>query len=136
MVFVRLIVLLFLVFYSYTTGMSVAATSAGGPSVLMQVLFYLSLVALYLLPIYEASKRRHPSIVPISLIDIFLGWTVVGWIAALVWAVRRPEPAAASEDNENDPYVVVEEPSRYPANSAAESLRELAKLRAEGTISE
>jgi len=134
MVFVRLIVLLFLVFYSYTTGMSVAATAAGGPSALMQIVFYVSLVALYLLPVYEASKRRHPRIVPISLIDILLGWTVVGWIVALVWAVRRPEPEAVAEENENDPYVVVEEPSRYPPNSAAESLRELSRLHAEGTI--
>ncbi|WPB54957.1 superinfection immunity protein [Xylophilus sp. GOD-11R] len=136
MVFVRLIVLLFLVFYSYTTGMGVSAAAAGGPSVGMQILFYLALIALYLLPIYEAAKRRHPRIIPIALIDILLGWTVVGWIVAMVWSVRAPEVVAAGEENENSPYVIVQEPSRYPPNSAAESLKELAKLRAEGAITE
>lgn len=135
MVFVRLIVLLFLVFYSYTTGMSTAATSAGGSSTLMHVVFFVALAALYLLPIYEAAKRRHPSILPISLVDLFLGWTVVGWIVSLVWAVRKPEPVRPTD--ENSPYEIVEEPaSRYPANSTAEALRDLAKLRAEGAITE
>ncbi len=137
MVFVRLIVLLFLVFYSYTTSMSVAAAAVGGSGGgLMQIVFYVALLALYLLPIYEASKRRHPRIVPISLIDVFLGWTVIGWIVALVWAVRRSVVSVGGEDNENSPYVVVEEPSRYPPNSAADSLKELSKLRAEGAITE
>ncbi|QHJ01708.1 superinfection immunity protein [Xylophilus rhododendri] len=134
MVFVRLIALLFLVFYSYTTGMSVSAS----PSMAMHILFWVSLIALYLLPTYEAAKRRHPSLVPIALVDILLGWTVIGWVVAMVWAVRRAEVAveAVGGGEENDPYVIVNEPSRYPANSAAESLKELAKLRAEGAISE
>ncbi len=135
MVFIRLVVLLFLVFYSYTTGLSASSMAVGSENTLMHVVFYASLVALYLLPIYEAAKRKHPRLVPIALIDIFLGWTVVGWIVAMVWAVRRDEPVVVQTD-ENDPYQVVVEPSRYPPNSAAESLKELAKLRAEGSITE
>ena len=136
MVFVRLIVLVFLVFYSYTTGLSVSAMAVGGGSKLMLALFYVALIALYLLPIYEAAKRRHPNTLAISLIDIFLGWTVIGWIVALVWAVRRAEPVVVGQGDENSPYVIVEEPSRYPPNSAADSLKELARLKAEGAITD
>jgi len=25
----------------------------------------------------------------ISLLNLFLGWTFVGWVAALVWAVKK-----------------------------------------------
>ena len=49
----------------------------------------------YLLPSIVASERRHPNSAPIAVINIGLGWTLVGYVAALAWAVSacnaRPE---------------------------------------------
>lgn len=27
----------------------------------------------------------------IAVLNIFLGWTIIGWIAALIWAVQSPK---------------------------------------------
>jgi hypothetical protein len=47
----------------------------------------LSIVALYFLPTIVAGVRRHPNQARIAVLNIFLGWTFVGWVIALVWAV-------------------------------------------------
>jgi hypothetical protein len=44
------------------------------------------LLMLYLAPMAGAHDRAHPNALRISLLNVFLGWTVVGWVAALVWA--------------------------------------------------
>lgn len=133
MVLLRLVALLILVIYGYVAG--VGSTTPAGMA--ETVIFYLALLCLYLLPAYEANRRKHPRFVPIALIDVLLGWTVVGWIVAYVWALRMPDPIARDEENVESPYVVVDEPaSRYPANSTADALRELARLHEEGAINE
>jgi hypothetical protein len=40
----------------------------------------------YLAPILIASHREHPQLGPISVVNIFLGWTVLGWVIALAWS--------------------------------------------------
>ena len=41
---------------------------------------------IYFLPAYVAFKRRHNNRTPILLVNLFLGWMFLGWVAALVWA--------------------------------------------------
>lgn len=55
----------------------------------------LALVLLYLAPTISASLSLHPHVVGIGLVNILLGWTIVGWVAAAAWAVIRPAKAAA-----------------------------------------
>ena len=135
MVLLRLAALLFLVAYGYTTGLA-APARADSYNLVETVIFFVALLALYLLPIYEANRRKHPKLVPIALVDILLGWTIIGWIGAYVWALRIQAPEADAEA-EVSPYAVVDEPaSRYPANSTADALRELARLHEEGAIND
>lgn len=50
--------------------------------------------ALYFLPLIVAYRRRHHQVVSIGLLNLFLGWTFLGWVIALVWsasALRRSE---------------------------------------------
>lgn len=42
---------------------------------------------IYLLPAFLAYGRIHPQRHAILVINLFLGWSVIGWIAALVWSV-------------------------------------------------
>ncbi len=48
--------------------------------------------ALYLLPVLIAWARRVSGLAPIAVIDVFLGWTFVGWVIALVLALRPVYP--------------------------------------------
>lgn len=48
------------------------------------------LVVLYFIPALWAMYRRHPQAAAISTLNLLLGWTVLGWIGALVWAQTRP----------------------------------------------
>jgi len=43
---------------------------------------------LYMLPGAIALWNGHPKTTPIMLVNFLLGWTVIGWIVALVWALR------------------------------------------------
>ena len=43
-------------------------------------------VLFYLLPTFIAMTRRHPNTASIAILNIFLGWTFIGYIVALVWA--------------------------------------------------
>jgi hypothetical protein len=50
-------------------------------------------VTLYLLPTVVGCVRRVPGIGAIAVIDILLGWTLVGWVVALAMALRSARPA-------------------------------------------
>ena len=56
--------------------------------VLWALLLLLAL-AVYLLPTWLAVLFEHPHALPIFLVNLFLGWSFVGWVAALVWALLR-----------------------------------------------
>jgi cytochrome c biogenesis protein CcdA len=40
----------------------------------------------YLLPTIVARNRRVANSAGIVLLNIFLGWTLLGWVGALIWA--------------------------------------------------
>lgn len=40
----------------------------------------------YILPTIIALLRNHPNTAPIAIVNLFLGWTVIGYIVALAWA--------------------------------------------------
>ncbi|MEO8301530.1 MAG: superinfection immunity protein [Rhizomicrobium sp.] len=49
--------------------------------------FILFLFAMYWLPTLIALVRQTPSALGIAMLNCFFGWTVIGWIVALVWAL-------------------------------------------------
>jgi Superinfection immunity protein len=44
---------------------------------------------MYFLPSLIALIRSKRDILAIFLLNLFLGWSVIGWIIALVWAVKQ-----------------------------------------------
>lgn len=44
-------------------------------------------IILYLLP--SIAARGHPRFARILIVNLFLGWTVIGWILAMFWALSR-----------------------------------------------
>ena len=75
------------------------------------VLLFLIGIPLYFLPSYLAYKRKKRSKLSILLVNLFFGWTTIGWIIALIWAVssdNQPQniivnnQVGAVEMNNND----------------------------------
>ena|SRR5271170_2418301 len=66
------------------------------------------MLVLYFLPTIIAISRKKTNVVAIVLINFLLGWTVVGWIIALVWAVstERVDQIATAQ------AVYIPQPSR------------------------
>ncbi len=44
--------------------------------------------ALYLTPTIIAYSRNHTNATGVMLVNIFLGWSGLGWLAALIWSVQ------------------------------------------------
>jgi len=52
----------------------------------------------YWLPTLLAFHWRHRNRTAILLVNLFLGWTVIGWVVSLIWACtgnREPNRAPA-----------------------------------------
>ena len=49
--------------------------------------FFFAGIALYFLPTIIAAARHKTNLVGIFLVNFLLGWSVIGWIVALVWAI-------------------------------------------------
>jgi hypothetical protein len=49
-------------------------------------LLWILLIVLYFLPIYVGATRNCKAISGIGVVNVFLGWTFVGWVVALAWA--------------------------------------------------
>jgi hypothetical protein len=52
-------------------------------------------IVAYFLPAMVAALLGHRHFAGITILNIFLGWTLVGWVIALVWAVTSPKAARA-----------------------------------------
>ncbi len=54
----------------------------------MTILF---IVLIYFLPFIVAIARKHLDSTAIFVLNLFLGWTFIGWVIALIWAVKKFE---------------------------------------------
>ena len=48
---------------------------------------------MYFLPSIIALARSKRDLLAIFLLNLFLGWSVIGWIVALIWAAKHDVPA-------------------------------------------
>jgi len=64
------------------------------------VLFILIIfpLAIYLIPTIIAIVRRQSNMVAVILIDILAGWTLVGWVIALVLSLTTPKVKSAASN--------------------------------------
>jgi multisubunit Na+/H+ antiporter MnhB subunit len=61
-------------------------------------------IGMYMLPTIIGKFMHSPRMDTVVLVNIFLGWSVVGWIVALVLGAMKPRPPAAV------PVVMVQQP--------------------------
>ena len=52
-----------------------------------EMLIYLGIsLGAYFFPVIIAVLRKHRNALAIGMLNLFLGWTGLGWIGALIWA--------------------------------------------------
>ena len=69
-------------FVDVDSGVSSAISSV---ALLLVFLFVAGFV--YFLPAFIGRNKRNAT--AISVLNLFLGWTLVGWVVALVWALTK-----------------------------------------------
>lgn len=52
-------------------------------------------LVMYFLPSIIALLRSKRDTLAIFLLNFFLGWSVIGWFIALIWAAKADVPAVA-----------------------------------------
>lgn len=61
-------------------------------------LILLILILIYFFPFIIARDRKHPNQASIFVVNIFFGWTLLGWVLALVWAVSSFKASTSVDD--------------------------------------
>ena len=56
---------------------------------ILELLFVVLIFAFYFLPTLIAFLRQHKNKLVIFLLNLLLGWTVLGWVVSLVWSVMK-----------------------------------------------
>lgn len=87
-------------------------------------LFIVAGIAIYFLPTIIAYKKHHSNRGIILLINLLLGWTLLGWIGSLVWALIDDEGKTTNKILRNI------------GGNKYEDLERLQKLKDNGTITE
>lgn len=96
----------------------------------------------YFLPAIEANLRKQPNMVSIALVNVFLGWTLVGWVVAMAWGCAAREEKQTFVPPKQAALPKVDLPPSNPAQtsmatgSVADELRKLAELKQQGILSE
>jgi Superinfection immunity protein len=58
----------------------------------LSVLIVLVSIAVYLVPTIIVLARHAPNVARVVVVNLLLGWTGIGWIVALVMALKRVPP--------------------------------------------
>ena len=93
------------------------------------ILLILLAIVIYFLPTICAYSRGHQNKDPVFILNLFLGWTLLGWVVSLAWAFT----AVQSSDDDDD-----EEESDGDDNTKTkvEQLSELNALYQSGAIND
>jgi hypothetical protein len=76
--------------------LSIAGVLASRDAKLLSANFVILIIAaLYFVPVGVSMARNCKSGGGIAVVNIFLGWTFIGWVVALAWAASgEPKPTA------------------------------------------
>lgn len=66
------------------------------------ILFFFAAACLYMLPAAIAYQRNRHNKEAISALNLLLGWTLLGWIAALAWSLTRTPNESHHEEPKDE----------------------------------
>ncbi len=53
------------------------------------IILIVGVVIVYFLPTIVALTTKNINVSSILIVNLFLGWTLVGWVVALAWAFKK-----------------------------------------------
>lgn len=53
----------------------------------------LIIIVMYFAPSVIGMFRKHHNLVALIALNVLLGWTLLGWVAAFVWSLTKPPKA-------------------------------------------
>jgi hypothetical protein len=102
---------------------ALAADGDHASGALLGFFIFMVLLFAYFIPAIVAFGREHHNKGGILALNLFLGWTLIGWVGALVWALTNPSPSAVVANN---PSVFPE--GRRPCPYCAEAIATAAQI--------
>jgi uncharacterized membrane protein YqaE (UPF0057 family) len=85
----------------------------------MAFAFVIIALLIYFLPSLVGHKKKNAN--AIFILNLLLGWTLLGWVVALVWALTNEEKTAGTAES---------------PHSSADEISKLADLKSRGIITE
>ena len=101
----------------------------------MAIPVFIVVFFVYFIPTIIAMGAERKNSVAITALNIVLGWTLLGWVIALVWACCNDdvsEPKSAGEKSADKPKVKKEDSKEH----LYDALARLADLRDRGALTE
>ena len=73
---------------------------------------------IYFVPAIVAKVRDHRNLLAIGMLNLFLGWTLIGWVAALVWSCTN-DTSTTTEKEQRKAARQAEAAARFERRRAA-----------------
>lgn len=67
------------------------AKEALGMNIIAGIMLAAMAVFIYLLPTYIAIRRKHKRTAAIYILNLFFGWTLLGWVVTFVMACLKKD---------------------------------------------
>jgi hypothetical protein len=71
--------------------------------VIVGLIFFAALVGAYFAPTIVAGMRRHHQLGAIAVTNLFVGWTVIGWVVAMAMAASHTRAEAQPHPGNRPP---------------------------------
>ena len=97
-------------------------------------------LAVYFLPTFVAVARKKVNKGAIFVLNLFLGWSLIGWVVALVWALSSPEtsesrPRKKTLKSNNGKEKLISSENRVSVDVSSE-IKSFYELKEQGIITE
>ena len=78
-------------------------------SIVQAILLLAGGLIVYFIPNWVANARKHHNANAIFVTNLFLGWTFIGWVAALIWSfteveAKSPEIIGSQSESKQCPF--------------------------------
>ncbi|MDD3760412.1 MAG: superinfection immunity protein [Acidithiobacillus sp.] len=90
------------------TAMLMGYSSFGPVMVAVMIFAFALAIVVYFIPSIVAYARRTQNFLAIFLLNLFLGWSLLGWVGSLIWALL----------DEKKGYAYMQVPVAAPNNSS------------------
>lgn len=83
--------------FNFVGSINVGVLDANQSAFLEDIYLALLVLWIYMFPAFISEQRKHHQHLAITVLNLVLGWTVLGWAIALVWACTNVEQSQTAD---------------------------------------